>query len=212
MMKYEWRKNEKSIYGAKDQPEFIVLPSQNYITIKGKGNPNHDNFLQRVGVLYSMSYQVKSIYKGLCAKEPEKYAHSGYNDYTVFPLEGIWTSSSSDPLDKDCFIYTIMIKQPEGITKEMFEAALQVVEKKKPHPLLKEVAFEAIEDGECVQMMHKGPFDDEPLSFAKMDEFIRENGGKRLNPYHREIYLTDARKTAPEKKKTILRYQISRNS
>lgn len=210
-MKYEWRKNEKSLYQVKSQPSLIVLPRQNYIAIKGKGNPNNDDFLQRIGVLYSLSYQVKSQYKALCAKEPEKYAQSGWDDYTVFPLEGVWTSTSPDPLDKDCFLYTIMIKQPDFITRDMFDAAFAVTEKKKPHPLLKEAVFTSMEDGESVQILHTGPYDDEPQSFAKMDAFVQEAGRTRLNQYHREIYLTDARKTAPEKKKTILRYQTGKN-
>lgn len=203
-MKYEWRKIDKAFYWAKEQPNEIMVPKQNFITIDGTGNPNNNDFAQRVGVLYSLAYQVKALYK----KEPERYGASEYHDYTVFPLEGIWTSTSSNPLEKDCFIYTLMIKQPDFIAKQVFEAAYEMVQKKKPHPLLKEASFRAIEDGKCVQILHKGSFDDEPGSFDEMDRFAADNGLERLNHCHREIYLTDARKTAPEKRKTILRYQV----
>lgn len=103
-----------------------------------------------------------------------------------------------------------MIRQPDFITKEMFESAYRVVEKKKPHPLLKEVVFDTMEDGQCVQVLHKGSFDDEPVSFAKMDAFAKDSGFERVNHYHREIYLNDAKKTAPEKRQTILRYQVKK--
>ncbi len=141
--------------------------------------------------------------------DKEQSALYGYSDYTVYPLEGVWTTSNSgDLLNKDCFEYTIMIRQPDYITKEMFEAVHEVVKKKKPHPLLKEVIFDTMEDGKSIQMLHLGSFDDEPASFSKMDTFAKDNGLERLNQYHREIYLNDARKTKPEKRLTVLRFQV----
>ncbi|CAH0121114.1 hypothetical protein PAE9249_03640 [Paenibacillus sp. CECT 9249] len=209
-MKHEWRKHEKEFYRVKEEPEMIAVPRQNFIMISGKGNPNLDDFSERVGVLYSLAYPIKMQYKALCINNREQRERTEYEDYTVFPLEGIWSSSNPDnPLDKDSFIYTIMIRQPDFITKEMFETAYEAVEKKKPHPMLKEAAFDSMEDGLCVQMLHKGSFDDEPVSFAKMDALVAEKGLKRANYIHREIYLTDARKTAPDKRQTILRYQVS---
>lgn len=208
-MKYEWRKEEKENYGAREKPIILTIPKQNYITIQGQGDPNKEDFAERVGVLYTLSYQVKMRYKALCAGNPGQYDLSGYQDYTVFPLEGIWTSSSRNPLEKDCFIYTLMIRQPDFITKEIYEGAFENAKLKKPHPLLSEAVFTTLEDGLCVQKLHKGSYDEEPASFAEMDQMIRKEGYVRLNEQHREIYLTDARKTAPEKRKTILRYQIS---
>ncbi len=208
-MKHEWKKHERDLYGVKDKPQVLTVPRQSYIMIKGTGNPNNADFSERVGVLYSLAYPIKFAFKALCEKNKEQRALYEYSDYSVYPLEGVWTASNKEnPLDKDSYIYTIMIRQPGYITKEMFTAALASVAKKKPHPLLREVLFDTMEDGKAVQMPHKGPFDDEPASFAKMDLFAGENGLTRLNQYHREIYLGDARKTAPEKRMTILRYQV----
>jgi hypothetical protein len=149
-------------------------------------------------------------HKAFC-NDLEQHKQFDYSDYAVFPLEGVWTSSNAgNPLDKDSFVYSIMIKQPDFITKGMFEAAYEAVRKKKPHPLLQEVVFEAMEDSLCVQMLHIGTFDDEPESFAKMDAFAKENQLERINHCHREIYLTDARKTVPEKRQTILRYPVKK--
>ena len=175
--------------------------------IKGVGNPNNEDFSERVGVLYSLAYPIKFGFKALCKNN--KGSAYEYSDYSVYPLEGVWTSSNKDdPHDKDSYEYTIMIRQPDFITKEMFEAALALTAKKKPHPLLNEIVFDTMEDGKSVQMLHKGSFDDEPASFAKLDLFAGENSLERLNQYHREIYLNDARKTTPEKRLTILRYQV----
>lgn len=209
-MKYEWKKHEKELYNIKDKPSLIKVPKQNFIMIDGKGNPNNVDFSERVGVLYSLAYPIKIKYKKLYI-DSEQSNQVEYNDYTVFPLEGLWTSSDpSNPLDKDSFVYTIMIKQPDFISKEMFETAYEEVKKKKPHELLKEVVFGTIEEHECVQILHMGTFDSEPASFEKMDAFAKENNLERINYYHREIYLSDPRKTAPEKGKTILRYQVRR--
>jgi len=101
-----------------------------------------------------------------------------------------------------------MVRQPDFITTEMFDSAYAAVEKKKPHPLLKEVKFDSMSDGFCIQILHVGSFDDEPAAFAKMDAFAKEKGYKRLDHTHREIYLSDARKTTPDKYQTILRYQV----
>ncbi len=208
-MKHEWKKHERDLYGIKDKPQIITVPRQNFIMIKGVGNPNKEDFSERVGVLYSLAYPIKFAFKALCGNNKEQCALYKYSDYAVYPLEGVWTTSNKDdPHDKNSYEYTIMIQQPGYITKEMFEAALASAVKKKPHPLLHEALFDSMEDGRAVQILHKGPFDEEPASFAKMDLFVEENGFKRLNQYHREIYLGDARKAAPEKRLTILRYQV----
>lgn len=204
-MKYEWKKQEKTLYNTAAQPVVITVPNQSFITIKGEGNPNKEDFAQRVSVLYTLSYQVKSLYKSQYNGISNP---SGFEDYTVFPLEGIWDSTSQNPLEKDCFRYTIMIKQPDFITKDLFAEAYEKVQKKKPHPLLKEAEFQSMEDGRCIQLLHIGSYDDEPQSFALMDKFAGQQGLARLSHIHREIYLSDARRTSPEKRKTILRYQV----
>lgn len=204
-MKYEYKKHEKELYGTKDKASSIIIPQQNFIMIDGEGDPNKEDFAERICVLFSLAYAIKMKYK----KEYADLKQLDYDDFTVYPLEGVWTSSNPDnPLDKDYFVYTIMIKQPDFITKEMFETAYEEVKKKKPHILLKEVRFETIEEHKCVQILHLGSFDDEPASFEKMNAFANENQLERINYYHREIYLSDARKTEPEKRRTILRYQV----
>lgn len=206
-MKYEWRKEEKKVYGIKKEPVILNIPEQSYIAICGKGNPNEPDFSERVGVLYSLAYGIKMLYKKKC-KESGKTCF--FEDYVVYPLEGVWSSTSEDPKDKNAFMYTIMIKQPDWITKEIFEEAYETVSMKKPHPFLKEVQFKKIEDGLCVQLLHAGSYDDEPASFAHMDAFIEKQGYQRIEKDHREIYLTNATRTAPEKQKTILRYKIAK--
>lgn len=133
-------------------------------------------------------------------------------EYTVYPLEGVWDlteeGKQSQVLNKDELLYTIMIRQPEFVTTEVFEKALNEVKKKKPHPLLDEVVFEEIEDGLSVQMLHVGPYDDELITFEKMKTFINEQNLTIVSLKHREIYLSDFRKVTPDKLKTVLRYRV----
>ncbi|MCL1984551.1 MAG: GyrI-like domain-containing protein [Methanomassiliicoccaceae archaeon] len=211
-MKHEWKKDERDLYTDVKGPAIVTIPEQRFIMIDGTGDPNGEDFGERVGVLMSLAYSIKMCHKADISNDPDHASRYAYNDYTVFPPEGVWTSSAASeegvPPDKGSLIYTIMIRQPDFITTEMFEAAYAITEKKKPHPLLKEVRFGGIEDGICVQMLHIGSFDDEPMSFAKMDAFVKENGYERTDGVHREIYLSDARRTAPERYRTILRYRI----
>lgn len=209
-MKYESRKNEKELYVAKKQPALVDVPMQNFITIKGEGNPNKPDFSDRVGALYSVAYPIKMNFKFSYKNDPGKQAPDGFDDFMVFPLEGVWSSHSTDPTDKDQFIYTIMIKQPYFVTEDMFEQALDAAKDKKSNPLLDQVKFESLEDGRCIQMLHVGPFDDEPASFEKMKEFQESEGLKRVGYEHKEIYLSDFRRSKPENLKTILRYKVEK--
>lgn len=162
-----------------------------------------------MSTLYALAYSIKFAFKALYNNGKTQRTLWEFSDYSIYPLEGVWTTSNKDNLlDKDCFQYTIMIRQPAYITKAIFEATVEATKKKKPHPLLEDVFLGTIEDGKCVQILHVGLFDDEPKSFAQMDVFAKENNLKRLNQYHREIYLNDARKTVPEKRVTILRFQV----
>lgn len=209
-MKHEWKKQEKEQYGVKEAPQVLQLPKQNFLMIDGAGDPNGEDFAARVGVLYSLAYPIKMCFKKLCAREPADFPCT---DYTVYPLEGIWsTSTPGAPLVKDHLLYTIMIRQPDFITREMFDNTLKGTQKKKPHPLLEEVRFDSMEEGLSLQILHKGSYDDEPASFAKLAQYAAENGYIRTSPCHREIYLSDARKIVPEKQQTILRYQIKREN
>jgi len=205
-MKYEWKKQEKSLYIPKQSPELVTVPQQKFFMINGKGNPNDEDFSERIGVLYSLAYAVRMIPKN--GYEPE-----GYFEYTVYPLEGIWDlteeGKKSETLNKNELLYTIMIRQPEFATQDVADRAFEITNKKKPHPLLKEVKFETMEDGLSVQMMHIGSYDDEPQSFKMMKDFITLNNLEISTLRHREIYITDARKTEKEKLKTVLRYIVN---
>jgi hypothetical protein len=206
-MKYEWKKEEKQLYLPKNKPEVIEVPSMKFFMLAGKGNPNEIAFAEVIGVLYSLSYAVKMMPKSGITPE-------GYFDYTVFPLEGVWDleeeARAAEKLDKDKLIYTLMIRQPCFVTEELAQAVIESTKKKKPHDLLRNVRFESIENGLCVQMMHIGSYDDEPASFRLMEEFCNSNGLKRIEKIHREIYISDFRKTQPEKLKTVLRFSVER--
>ncbi|HEY8389352.1 MAG TPA: GyrI-like domain-containing protein [Clostridia bacterium] len=206
-MKHDYKKHEKELYCPKDESELVVVPKQKFFCIKGKGNPNEKDFSERIGVLYSLAYAVKMMPKN-------GFVPEGYFEYTVYPLEGLWDlteeGKKSEVLNKDELLYTIMIRQPDFVNDEIMKKAFEIVNKKKPHPLLKEVFFDEIEDGLSVQIMHIGSYDDEPQSFGKMKDFIQNNGLKLKTLVHREIYLSDSRKVAKEKQKTILRYMVSR--
>ena len=202
-MKQEWKKVHKDLYGIKAQPVLLDVPEQSFIMLDGEGNPNATDFSERVGALYSLAYAVKMNYKKSAAGQT-------VDDFAVYPLEGVWRqkTAGADKLDKDNLAYTIMIAQPDFITPEMWQDALTKTRIKKPNPLYEEVRFERMADGKSVSILHVGRFDDEPASFAKMDNFCQEHGLRRSDDTHREIYLNNANRTAPEKLKTILRYEV----
>lgn len=200
-MKYEWRKLDKKLYQGPKTPVVIEHPVQSFIMLNGQGNPNKADFSERVSALYSLAYAIKMEYK-------KTAHHQEFTDFTVYPLEGVWQQTEAETLVKDDLVYTIMIAQPEFITNEIVETALEKVKVKKPNPFYNEIRFERISEGSSVAMLHVGPFDDEPQTFAKMDAFCQENGLKRCTAYHREIYLNNKNRTALQKLKTILRYRV----
>lgn len=201
-MKYEWKKNENYLYGVKQKPQLIEVPSAYYIMIKGEDNPNEGDFSNRVSALYSLAYGIKMLFKNMKKEELE------YSDFTVFPLEGIWEKSDDEEFDKNKLKYTIMIKQPYFITKEIFELAFEKVKKKKPNELYDEVSFDCIESKKTIQILHIGSFDTEIESFEKLDNFASEMNLERSEKLHTEIYLNNKNRTAEDKLKTILRYNV----
>lgn len=203
-MKQEWKKHEKEIYLPKTKPEIIDVPAFNFFTISGKGDPNQESFGEAVGALYSLAYGIKMLPKKGITPE-------GYIEYTVYPLEGVWDldESAKGVLDKSQFLYTIMIRQPAFVTAELAEQVLAATKEKKPNPWLEKTQFETIQDGLCVQMMHVGPYDDEPRSFEIMEAFCAENKLARTSKTHREIYISDPGRTTPEKLKTVLRIFVT---
>lgn len=200
--KHEWKKHEKALYVPKQAPVQLEVPEFKYIVLEGVGNPNNEEFSDAIGVLYSVSYGIRMLPKKGITPE-------GYFEYTVYPLEALWKQiEEKEEFDKNNLQYRIMMRQPDFVTEELLAQVLEIVAKKKPHDRLTEVKLESIQDGDCVQALHVGSYDDEPATFAKLDEFCEINGMKRVNEWHREIYLSDARKTEPEKLKTVLRFQV----
>jgi hypothetical protein len=206
-MKYEWRKKEKGLYLSKTTPELIDVPVFNFFSIKGEGNPNSSKFSEYIGALYSLSYAIRMSSKA--ELEPQ-----GFYEYTVYPLEGVWDISDkakkiyNGTLDKDTLVYNLMIRQPEFVTEEYALETIERTMKKKPNELLKQVKFSSREEGKCVQMLHLGSYDNESETFEIMEAFCEKNNLQRQSKIHREIYLSDPRKVAPEKLKTVLRFNV----
>lgn len=206
-MKIEWKKDEKALYVPKDKPELVKVPPFNFFVIEGRGNPNGPAFSDDVGVLYSLAYGVKMSPKA-------GIAPAGYAEYTVYPLEGVWDIAEEakkdfrTSLDKNDLVYLLAIRQPDFVTEEFAAMIVDRARKKNPSPLFDKVRFERFEEGPCVQMLHLGSYDDEPASFARMEAFAAAQGLVRLSRRHRELYLSDPKRAAPEKLKTTLRFQV----
>lgn len=207
-MVFDYKKEFKEYYMPKSKPEIIEIPQMNYIAIRGKGNPNIENgeYQQAVAVLYAISYTLKMSYKG-------NYKIDGYFQYVVPPLEGFWWQDGIDGVNyanKDEFNWISVIRLPDFIKREDFEWAKDEAQQKKDIDCDK-AEFLSIEEGLCVQMMHIGSYDTEPISVGMMDEYIKERGyendinNKRL---HHEIYLSDPRKTDISKLRTVIRHPI----
>jgi hypothetical protein len=207
-MPIDYKKTEKALYLPKTTPSTIDVPEMPFIMIDGKGDPNTSaSYQSAVEILYGLSYSVKMSKMG--NRPPE-----GYFDYVVPPLEGLWWTEDDRGVDfsrKDEFLWTSMIRQPEFVTPDVFQAAVGALIKKKPELDLSIARFERFTEGLCAQIMHIGSYDDEPATIAVLKRYVSEQGyagdisGKRR---HHEIYLSDPRKTAPEKRKTVIRHPI----
>ena len=211
-MKLEWRKHEKEIYNIKKVPTLLDIDTQNFIMIDGKGNPNDEEFSEKVSALFSLAYAIKMDYKkSHHVKDTDEIA-----DYVVYPLEGIWKVSQDNStknnccneFDKNNLEYTIMIRQPDFITEDDFKSAVEKVAKKKPNVFYKDIYFDYMNNGKSVNILHLGSYDGENSSFEKMDLFCKENGLTRKYDWHREIYLNNSNRTEESKLKTILRYCV----
>lgn len=206
-MKHEWRKAEKALYLPGRKPELVEVPPAKYIVIDGAGDPNKEPFSERVGVLYGLAWTIRMMPK-------QGITPDGYHEYTMYPLEGVYDLSGPwdglTPLDKDALIYTLMIRQPDFVTPEVYAMAEDIARKKKRLVGIELARLEEVTEGLCVQMTHIGPFDDEPASFAQMKAFDAEQGLERVGTCHREIYMSDPRKGEPSKYRTVLRYQVRR--
>ena len=209
-MSFDFKKEYKEFYLPKNKPEIVNVPKANYIAIRGKGNPNNEDgdYQKAIGVLYSIAYTLKMSYK-------TDHKIEGFFDYVVPPLEGFWWQDGIDGVDysnKDLFNWISIIRLPDFITKKDFNWAKQQATNKKKIDCSK-AEFLTIKEGLCIQIMHHGSYNDEPITVAIMDKYLEDNG--YVNDFsdtrlHHEIYLSDARKVAPDKLKTVIRHPIKR--
>ena len=207
-MAFDFKKEYKEFYMSKSVPEIVTVPKANYIAVRGMGDPNQEGgaYQSAVSILYAVAYTLKMSYK-------TDYRIEGFFEYVVPPLEGFWWQEGVDGIDygdKSTFHWISVIRLPEFVTKKDFDWAVEEAARKKKLDC-SQAEFLTIEEGLCVQIMHIGPFDNEPSTVALMDQYIAENGyANDMNEtrLHHEIYLSDARKAAPEKWKTIIRHPI----
>lgn len=210
-MAFDFKKEYKEFYMPKNKPEIVTVPKANYIAVRGKGNPNEIDgaYQQAISILYAVAYTLKMSYK-------TEHKIEGFFEYVVPPLEGFWWQDNVDGIDyadKAAFNWISVIRLPEFITQKDFEWAVKTASEKKKLDC-SSAEFLIVDEGLCVQIMHIGAFDDEPQTVALMDEYIAQNGYENditESRLHHEIYLSDARKVAPEKWKTVIRHPIKRS-
>lgn len=209
-MAFDYKKEYKEFYMPKKKPELVEVPEMKFIAVRGKGNPNEEDgaYKKAIGLLYGIAFTIKMSKKG-------NHKIDGYFDYVVPPLEGFWWQEGVTGVDysrKEDFCWISLIRVPDFVTEEEFHWAVDEAQKKKKQDYSK-VEFLTISEGLCVQCMHIGAYDEEPETIAVMDQFIREQGyendfsEKRM---HHEIYLSDARRVASERLKTVIRHPIKK--
>ncbi len=210
-MAFDFKKEYKEFYMPKNKPQIVNVPKANYIAVRGSGDPNEEDgaYKQAIGVLYAVAYTLKMSYK-------TDHRIEGFFEYVVPPLEGFWWQdgvSGVDYTNKASFNWISVIRLPDFVTKSDFDWAVETAAKKKKLDC-SGAEYLTIDEGLCVQIMHTGPYDDEPATVAVMDEYLAENGYENdfsAERLHHEIYLLDARKVPPEKWKTVIRHPIKRN-
>ena len=209
-MAFDFKKEYKEFYLPKSKPQIVTVPTINYIAIRGKGDPNEEGgaYKAAIGVLYAIAYIIKMSKMG-------DHRIEGYYDFVVPPLEGFWWQDGVDGVDytdKSTFNWISVIRLPDFVTQAEFDWAVAEATRKKKLDCSK-AEFLTIDEGECVQIMHMGAFDDEPATVAIMDAYLEANGYENdfsATRLHHEIYLSDARKVAPEKWKTVIRHPIKK--
>ncbi len=209
-MAFDFKKEYKEFYMPKNKPEIVTVPGMNYIAVRGSGDPNREDgeYRRSIGLLYGIAFTIKMSRKS-------GHQLEGYFDYVVPPLEGFWWQDGVDGIDyahKEAFHWISVIRLPDFVTEEDFRWAAGEAEKRKKQDFSR-AEFLTVEEGLCVQCLHIGFYDDEPATVAMMHAFAEQQGyepdltNRRL---HHEIYLSDARKVAPEKRKTVIRHPIKR--
>ncbi|AXQ79384.1 transcriptional regulator [Streptococcus chenjunshii] len=210
-MVFDYKKEYKEFYMPKNKPSIVNVPSMNYMAVRGQGDPNDTDgfYKQSIGLLYGVAFTIKMSKKG-------SHRIEGYFNYVVPPLEGFWWQEGANSIDyahKDDFNWISVIRLPDFVTQTDFKWAIEEAAKKKKTDFSK-VELLTYEEGLAVQCLHVGPYDEEPATILLMHEFMEKQGytlditDKRL---HHEIYLSDARKVAPEKLKTIIRHPIRKH-
>ncbi len=209
-MAFDYKKEYKEFYMPKNKPSIIEIPKMNYIAVRGKGNPNDENgeYKKTIGVLYAIAFTIKMSYK-------TEHKIEGYFQYVVPPLEGFWWQKGIKGIDytrKEDMEFISMIRLPDFVTKEEFDWAISEATNKKKQDFSK-VEFLSYDEGLCVQCMHIGSYDDEPVTIEMMENYAKENGYEieiTNNRFHHEIYLSDPRKCDVSKLKTVIRHPIKK--
>ena len=209
-MVFDFKKEYKELYKPKTKPSIINVEKANFIAVRGIGDPNEGNseYKQSISLLYSIAYAIKMSKKG-------DYKIDGYFDFVVPPLEGFWWQEGIKGVDyanKDSFNFISLIRMPDFVTKEVFEWAIEETTRKKKEDFSK-VEFFTYDEGLCVQCMHIGPYNDEPITVEAMHEYMIEQGYEldiTDERFHHEVYISDVRKISPEKLKTVLRHPIKK--
>ena len=209
-MPFDFKKEYKEFYMPKAVPEIVNVPRANYIAVRGQGDPNEEGgaYQQAMSVLYAVAYTLKMSHKTDRKIE-------GFFEYVVPPLEGFWWQEGVDGIDygsKFTYCWVSVIRLPDFVTKADLDWAVETAAKKKKLDC-SSAEFLTVDEGLCVQIMHIGSYDDEPASVEKMEQFLALNGYETDisdERRHHEIYLSDARKTPPEKRKTVIRHPIRR--
>lgn len=211
-MTFDFKKEYKEFYLPKNQPSLVKVPSMNYLAVRGRGDPNAENgeYKQSIGLLYAIAFTIKMSKKG-------NHHIEGYFDYVVPPLEGFWWQDGATNIDysrKENFQFISLIRLPDFVTKADFDWAISEATQKKKHQDFSKVEFLTYDEGECVQCMHIGSYDDEPATIQLMHDFMTDHGYELdiNNPrYHHEIYLSDPRRCNVNNLKTVIRHPIKKS-
>ena len=209
-MPFDFKKEFKEYYMPEKKPEIVNIPKMNYIAVRGSGDPNEVGgaYQQAIGVLYAVAYTLKMSYKS-------DYKIEGFFEYVVPPLEGFWWQDNVMGIDyknKSAFNWISVIRLPDFVSEKDFDWAVKTASEKKKLDC-SSAEYLTVDEGLCVQIMHCGSYDDEPASVALMDEYLAQNGyvnDMDSGRLHHEIYLSDARKVAKEKLKTVIRHPIKK--
>lgn len=209
-MAFDFKKEYREFYMPAKKPSIVTVPLMNYIAVRGKGNPNDDNgeYKNSIGLLYGIAFTIKMSYKG-------EHKIDGYFEYVVPPLEGFWWQEGIESIDyvrKEDFNFISLIRLPDFVTQADFDWAVAEAARKKKTDFSK-AEFFSYNEGECVQCMHIGSYDDEPATIAAMHEYAEQNGYEpdiANARYHHEIYLSDPRKCDVSRLRTVIRHPVKK--